>query len=331
MISLDRIKFVTDIKYIISINSKLSTVIFKNNTQKAIRIKQTKPFNLYISYNPSESNAIIEFSSKILLNRYSELITIKTIYSCLENINKLGYCVLDIDKIISDSKIISIDITSDVDELLIHDNLSIAMKSCINNTTKYHVQKYTNSGYTITKDVKTMNRKVRFSIYNKYKELLKSSNSDFLATVSNKDDIMKYYYGKYRIEANVKTIKQIKEFCQTESSSLLEVLNSKATPLLKIFDSIFKIPDMNKESDNDFQSILNNKPLSKVKNMLLIKACNNDPEQIDLVLNNCLSPKTNKGKYKSKLTKLISAQPQQNENFKLMHSIREKLIANEYR
>jgi hypothetical protein len=37
---------------------------------------------------------------------------------------------------------------------------------------------------------------------------------------------------------------------------------------------------------------------SDLKNALLVKACNNDPVQIDLVLNNCLSPNTNKVKYK---------------------------------
>jgi hypothetical protein len=323
MITLDRIKIVTNKKYINHIDSDVSTVVIKNNHEHEIRFKQLTPFNLYISSNRISDKGVIEISAKILGDRYPELINKNNIRHCFEKINTIGVCSLDVDEVMNDSNLISCDITEDLDGLTLPDIL--ALKSCVKSLNKFQVQKYTNCGYTITKSVKTSNRKIRVTIYDKHKEMLKATNSEYLESLANKNYMLDYFNGRIRIEANVRTVSQIMNLCQTEGNSLLEVLNSTANPLLTIFDTIFDIPDASEPILSDIQSLLSYDKLSVLKDALLVKACNNDPSQIDMVLNNCLSPNTNKGKYKARLTRHINAQPLPNKNIQVMRNIKNKL------
>ena len=111
MIKLDRIKILTRDKYVYDLNpdkikSTRSTV---PNT-----IMQKQPFNLFIQLKPHEGIAIIEFSAKILLDNYPQLITMNTIRQCFINICKMDYCKLDIENIIKDSELLSCDLTDDM-------------------------------------------------------------------------------------------------------------------------------------------------------------------------------------------------------------------------
>jgi len=322
----DRIKIVTDKKYINNMDCKISTLVMQNNVVHEERIKQIKPFNLYVSTSQFDSKGIIEVSAKVLGDRYPELINKNNIHYIFERINALGICELDIDGIISESKLISCDITLDIDGVALPDSNTI--KTCLKNINKFEVQKYTNCGLTVTKKVKTKNRQVRLSFYDKYKDMDKASNMDFLSSLDDKYALRSYFKDRMRIEANVKTVSQIKELCKTDDNDLMEVLNSPAKILLEIFDSIFDLPGLTEEVMNEKQSLFAYRKLSELKDALLVKACDNDPGQIDLVLNNCLSPNTNKGKYKNKLVKLIMAMPKENKNVQALHLIRNKLSMN---
>ncbi len=324
MVRFDKIKILTDKKHVSNIDSDVSTMVIKNNMQQN-RFKQTKPYNLYINTNNLDEKCIIEVSAKVLRDRYPELINKNTIHSCLELINATGYCSLDVDGIIRNSQLISCDITRDLGGLNIPDNLSIAFKSCLKNLNRFQVQKFTTSGYTITKLVNTKNRKIRLSLYDKYKELNKATNSSYLDLLDDKYNVLEYFNGKYRLETNVKTLTQIRVLCQTQTNNLYEVLHSTANPLLTIFNSIFELPTNTDVVLNEQQSLLEYRKLSELKDVLLIKACDNDPAQIDLVLNNCLSPSTNKSKYRARLNRLINSQPIPNKNIKLMLTIRAML------
>lgn len=326
MIRFDKIKIVTDLKYVNQIDNEISITVIKNNIQSEIRYKQTKPYNLFIYSDVVKNKAIIEVSAKILSDRYPELINKDNIQWCFEKINSLGCCKLDISGVMNNSNLISCDITMDLGGLTMPD--SLAIKSCLINLNKYQVQKYTNCGFTITKLVKTRNRQVRLSIYDKIKEMHKATNKEFLDLLDDKAGVLEYFNGRFRLEANVKTISQIKTICNTEGNSLAEVLNSDANPLLTIFDSVFRLPEPDEAGQNEIQTLLSYRNLSELKNALLIKACGNDLAQIDLVLNNCLSPKTNKGKYRARLVKLINKQSLPNQNMQVMNSIRNKLVEN---
>ncbi|MEG0032736.1 MAG: hypothetical protein RR689_00360, partial [Mucinivorans sp.] len=56
----------------------------------------------------------IEFSSKILLKDYPLLISAETFRQCLENIEILGICTLDIDSIINNGYFSKLHITKDI-------------------------------------------------------------------------------------------------------------------------------------------------------------------------------------------------------------------------
>lgn len=309
-------------------NSNAGTVVYKNGVKHDIRFKQIKPFNLYINENAVDEKCIIETSAKVLGDRYPELIKADNIDYCFEMINALGICRFDINNVLADSKLISADITEDLYGINVPDGLAI--KTCLKSLNKFHVKKYSNCGFVVANMVKTQNRKIRLSIYDKYKELHKAGNSEFLDMLDDKFGLLTYFDGRSRIEANVRTVSQLKELLQIEDNSLMNALNSTANPLLTIFDTIFDIQQNPEPITSDAQSLLSYRKLSDLKDALLVNACDNDVAQIDLVLRTYLSPNTNKGKYMAKLKKLITEKPIPNTNIQIMKEVRNKIANNNY-
>lgn len=324
MVRFDRIKIVTDSRNIDFLNSDIATVVYKNGAIHDNRFKQNRPFNFYLNANIVENKSVIETSAKVLGDRYPELINAENISYCLERINRIGICEINIDGVLADSKLISCDVTEDLHNINVPDGL--AVKTCLKSLNKFHVKKYSNCGFVVANNVKTQNRKIRLSIYDKYKELHKAVNEDYLAMVDDRYEVLGYFNGRTRIEANIRTVAQIKELLQIDDNNLMDALNSNVNPLLTVFDSIFDIPSNPETTTNGLHSLLSYEKLSDLKNALLVKACDNDIAQIELVLQNYLSPHTNKGKYTAKLKKLINAKPMQNENIRVISEIRKCLV-----
>ena len=179
MITLDKIKIITKANYAKNINENMGE--FRYNKQNKIEsyiFNQKQPFNLFIQIIPNLNKLVIEFTAKILLDDYPKLISSETINQCLVNINKIGYCKLSVDDIVFDSKVINCDVTKDIPLQLSTDVKKIII-SQLTNLNKFHVEKYSTTGYTIMKDVKTKSCKIRLSIYDKHRDMLKASNSHF--------------------------------------------------------------------------------------------------------------------------------------------------------
>lgn len=325
MITFDRIKIITDKNHIRRLDPDVTTTVIKNNRPLSVRYEQKIPYNLYISYNLESSKCIIEFSGKLLGDRYQELIHVNNIHDCFYTINSLGFCELNVDGIVTDSSVISCDITTDIAGITMPDKTAI--KACFKNVNKYQVQKYGNSGHVVSKQVKSSNRKMRLSIYDKGKELNKRNNAPFLGTVTDKAAMLEYFEGKFRIEANVRTVQQIKDLLQTQTNDLLEVLNSNANPMLTLFDEVFGFPE---EPMHALPAPLSYPNLRTIKNVLLLEACEFDMEKVELVLATALSPNTNKRKYRGELKKLLNTVPQQSRNLEVMMKIRAALSDGEY-
>ena len=307
-------------------DSDVTIKILRSNIGKAIRYSQKTPFNIYMDYSLQDDRCVIEFSSKVLLDRYPELININNIQQCFENINSIGFCEMDVDGIIHNSELLTCDVTSDISGIVQPDRL--AMKSCLVNHNKFRVQKYGNSGYTVNKMVKTTNRQLRMIIYDKGKELRKKTNAEYLAMLSDADSLLSYFDGKFRVEANINTKQQIRQLFQTKSTDLLDVLNSEANPLLTIFDEVFAFPEEPEHLKQVMPSPLSFPKLRMVKNALLLAACEYDMEKVDLLLNNTLSPNTDKSKYRAELKRLLNTYPVPNKNIQVMKQIREALQSN---
>jgi hypothetical protein len=324
MITFDRIKILTNKKYVEQLNSNVFTVVIQNNLQKEIRYSQRSPYQLYINNREVEDKCVIEFSAKAMLDRYPELINKNNIHSCFDNINDLGLCKLHVQEIVNDSEFLSCDVTRDIVGIMMPDKLAI--KSCIRNLNKFRVQKYGNSGHTVTKEVKTKSRQIRLSFYDKYKELNKACNRDFLDELDDKNGLLAYFNGKFRVEANIKTISQIRQLFQVDNNQLMDVMNSQANPLLTWFDEALELPDNCTPVLTETKSLLSYNKLSELKNALLLQACDYDIEILDLILNNCLSPNTNKSRYRNKFVNLINEYHKPNQNIQVISSIREKLL-----
>ncbi len=237
----------------------------KHNTQM--------PYNLYIATNYYHQTLEIEFSSKILKERYSELISRDTIRQCLENINDLGICTIDVDGILRNSWVIRADITKDVDLPLTDDVLN-ALNDNVGNYRRYTWQHYDGKGITFTKNV--MRNKDEITVYNKYTELLQHSRN-FMDSLPQeaRNKIMDYFYGKTRFEVRMKNSKQIEE--RLGVNRLMDFFNSVDNVVREQFNRVFdvsaKVLDMSKFRDYDewaMAQILNafNGDLRQIEQML---------------------------------------------------------------
>lgn len=73
------------------------------------------PFSLYIRANQLSNRMTIEFSSKLLLEDYPQLISKDTFRQCLRNMERIGLCKFDIDAICKDCEFNKLHITKDID------------------------------------------------------------------------------------------------------------------------------------------------------------------------------------------------------------------------
>lgn len=194
------------------------------------------PYNLYIATNNYHQSLEIEFSSKILKERYAELINRDTIRQCLLNINSLGICTLDIDGILHHGWVIRADITKDVDLKLTDEVLNVLNQN-VGNYRRFKWAHYEGKGITFTKDV--IYGKEEIKVYNKYQELLSHSRK-FVDSLENRNEIMDYFYGKTRFEITLKGEKQIIERLGV-GTGIKDFFNAIDSAVREQFDRVFNI------------------------------------------------------------------------------------------
>ena len=84
--------------------------------------KQKNPFSLLIMLDYQSKALVLEFTGKILQDKYPQLLNRETILYALENINKLNVCTLDTEAILSDAEVVKCDVTTDV---VVHDHIEL--------------------------------------------------------------------------------------------------------------------------------------------------------------------------------------------------------------
>lgn len=208
------------------------------------------PYNLYIATNNYHQSLEIEFSSKVLKERYPELINRDTIRQCLSNINNLDICTLDVDGIINHGWVIGADITADVD-LMLTDSVLNALNQNVGNYRRFQWTHYDGKGITFTKN--TIYDKEEIKVYNKYKELLSHSRK-FIDSLENRNDIMDYFYGKTRFEITLKGEKQIRERLGV-STGIKDFFNAIDSAVREQFDRVFNasIPILDTTQCNGYE------------------------------------------------------------------------------
>jgi hypothetical protein len=272
---------ITSINYIKDIDDN----VFNTNSIKGIiqnyKYKQTKPSSLLIMVNYLHNELAIEFTSKILKDNFIHLINKENIYECLNNINQLRICTLDIDNIINHSEIVKCDPVKDIVYQDIK-TLNNYTNSNLVNYSKWKSKPYSN-GFTIENVASTPRNKHRIVIYDKGKEINSKKNSSFHNSLSDKDKSLEYYKGKTRIELNINTKAQIREFLAIEDNQLMNVLNSNANPIFTVLNKALKEPSTNTHVVRNFK---------EYQYELVLKDCDYDLGKVEAKVRSLFSKNT---------------------------------------
>ena len=111
MLTFDKLKIVVkSYKYIDNINKNKFNTIIKDDVITEYRYQQTTPYLLYIEQDIVEDEVVIEFTGKILGADYPDLINRENLRQCLDNINALGICTLDVDGILNYGEMVKADV-----------------------------------------------------------------------------------------------------------------------------------------------------------------------------------------------------------------------------
>ena len=236
MLTFDRLKLVSSYQNITNFNPSYFLAIPTKYGIPYYKYQQEHPFVLAIIANPRNQELTIEFNGKILKDDYPKLICYDTIYQCLQNICSLNICDLNINAIISDSKVCLCDVTRDIPFAYPLRDLKRHIKASIKSYDKWLFRNCQNNGLEIYNSVTTKRRFKRLIIYDKTKELKRAENRDFLQCLNDRNALLHQFNGKIRIEFNLRSMEQVRNYLHIPNNDLTTVLNSPANPLLEFFD-----------------------------------------------------------------------------------------------
>ena len=268
MICFDKLKIISSINYIKEIDKTKFQSSSINEILQYDKYKQKIPSSLLIMVNYTNNELVIEFTSKILKDNFIHLINKDNIYECLNNINQLDICRLDIDNIINHSKIVKCDPVKDIvcQDIKALQNYT---NSNLSNYNKWKNKIYKN-GFVIENVVGTSRYKKRIVVYDKGKELKKSDT--FLHTLSDKKKYLLYYQDKIRIEMNINTEIQIRQLLDITDNQLLNVLNSNANPIFAVLNEAVKETSVNTQISHSFK---------EYQKELVLKDCDFDLNKVE--------------------------------------------------
>lgn len=209
MITLDRIKIVVPSKYVSITNYGLFESKMKNGILTTMSYTQKSPFLLYVKVDYEHHEAVIEFTGKILMDSYPELINRDNIAKCFDHINRMGFCLVDADMVLTYGRICSMDITKDVPCTDVA-TLSEWLRTHIVNHRKY-LARNIGGNLTIEKNVRTKAYKRRLTVYDKEKELRRSDNQDFIDMLTDPEGLLSYFKGRIRFEYSLNTKQSIRQ------------------------------------------------------------------------------------------------------------------------
>ena len=298
MLKFDKLKIVSDINNI----SNIDESVFHTNTLDGQIIEQKysiqSPYQLYIEADYIERELVIEFSGKILKDDYPKLINTDTIATCLFNINALGICKLNTDRILEDGEVVKADVCRDV-YCPDYKSLTATLQTSISNYKKYQARNISGN-FIVEKNVQTKGLKRRLTIYDKYRELQRASNRNFLGIVEDSQGLLRAFENKVRFEINLYSKEQLRQCLHITSTNLASVLTSTANPIWALLDAAI--------TDTDIGS--NCTSITELKNQLLLEHCSNDLTKVEAMLRRYCSPNTHISQvmrpYRQLLAKLSS-------------------------
>lgn len=243
MITLDKIRIKTNYNYLLTKDVQFNQKYKRNSGELYQEFYNSNddpqvPYTLYIAIDYEKQTLTLQFTSKILGDDYPKLISCKTIRECLDNVNRIGICTIDVDKILANSAVTSMDITVDVPTILTEKDLT-AMDSLVGGYKRYKWQTYSDSGITFNRDVKSQSYKDSLVVYLKGKEIGKRDNQPFLASLTNPEAIKDYFRDKTRFELSLDCKRKIQDMFKIKDVYLHDILELDNSILLQQFDRVF--------------------------------------------------------------------------------------------
>lgn len=237
MLKFDKIKLVTDIEDIQILDEDQFKITYMENHITSMKFYQEIPYLLNIKIDYETSEAVIEFTGKILQSDYRKLISMQTIRQCFENINEMGFCMIDVEAILEHGQVVKCDVTKDITGIDIP-KLSSYIRSNLSNYQNYQCRKLRNGNLIIEKNVTTTKTMKRMTIYDKGKEMGKASNIRFTqdyGLVGEFDNIC-------RFEMNLNSKQQIRTALGISDTNIMTVLSSEANPILDFMQELVNTP-----------------------------------------------------------------------------------------
>lgn len=270
MLRADTIRVVFPLEYISKLNRELliSFEIKENNKQVSgktslfnnnIEIPKILGLNFKsIRINELKRTIVIEFSSKLLKERYIELININNIEYLISLINETNIFKIDTYNFIDYADVIIIHVANNI-EVENEPQDYITDFFILRHNQKYSLESY-QSGL-VFKSKKYSGSHDNLKIYCKFIELVRRENSE----LSNFIDINSF---KKIIKVESQFTERKKIFNQFGSIKLKTILCSNRNPNLEIFDRISNFSMSKLKFDTDINQILNSgKRLSIMEKM----------------------------------------------------------------
>jgi len=172
MICFDKLKIITSLARVTYINEGVFQQIYKEGKLQQLKYKKTTPYELLILINYEQNEVAIEFTSKILEGRCTELINEETMYLVFDKIFQL---VDFIDNEYENFEVVKCDVTQDITpqikvgeytapfnnktyteyDYISMDELKRYANTSLSNFDKWKCRKYKNNGFTIENVVST--------------------------------------------------------------------------------------------------------------------------------------------------------------------------------
>ena len=312
VIKLDKLKIVVNEKYITNINEDVFTTIIKNGQIVEYRYEQQYPYLLYIEKDLIEHELVIEFSGKILEDKYPMLINKDTIEICLENINKLAICHINVLEILLNSVVVKADVSHDIC-CGSYQQLISTLKTSVKNHNK-HLSRVIHGTFVIEKNVVSRSRKVRMTIYDKAAEMQLKANQEYLDRLSNRDEVAEYFKDKVRFELNLNSMEQIRKHLNIHDTMLYNVLHAEANPIVEFIDKAFVLED---PAPIDMK-------LRDIERLALLESVDRDVTKLEMIVRKHSSPKSHISQLMQPYRNLLQTIEQKGENY--LQSIRNVLL-----
>jgi hypothetical protein len=258
------LKIVADIQAITVLDETRFEFIEKDGIVSSLKYYQEHPFLLKIKVDYECGEVVIEFCGKVLGKNYPKLISKETIKQCFQAIEALGFVEVDFAAMM-EADVVKCDVTKDIP---VEDVLQVTdyIRSHIKNYQRYICRKMKNGNTVVEKNVVNRDYKKRMTIYDKEKEMCRSSNRPFVEKYGLEDA----FSGKCRFELNLDSKEQIRKSLHIADTKLKTVLSAEADPINDFLDEVVEPQDAVTMSDK-----------KSYMTMLVLRDCDFDLEKVE--------------------------------------------------